>query len=271
MKGIIFTALVASVCLTYFLLHQRSSCAGREPIRQSGATSVSRAPIELHLELGEFPVRSNSRYTIAYAATLKNVLQSHLLIAPDFFRQNVLFDAARSKRRWFRLEIRDEGGREVRPVPALDSNQPIPYRLDAAADRLPRLEDEMAPTWIMPGEEWRSLSSILAPFEYAFRQEMTARGPATIKVPRSVKLAGYEAPPPGYRILDRFIFRQPGRYSVRVVFDDDVSVIPAYRWADKLPKELRRALALLGLSPAVPLTRISIHAGSETRWFEVKP
>lgn len=253
----------------------------------------------LHLELARPVARRNTRYALWHRATLRNNSCFELggFEVDDFILNmdewNSLYTSGLSMetlriRVWgpdgkeiprqenetdkFRRFAREWDGKTMPPAPKGPSTRL--YDNDPEFKRQfqhVRLDGSWGLEGLMPGKVIRTVPSILFPVsEWGLRFKL-------LPTP-----ADAETPPPGFKVLDWFIFTQPGSYRIQAVFEApslEARTIRPYK--DQVPRRLYYLLEAIhemagwGMTPLKATTfwserRYHVRAESQVLEFTVK-
>ncbi|MEK6536699.1 MAG: hypothetical protein AABZ63_04370 [Actinomycetota bacterium] len=211
-------------------------------------------PLELKLELFRAEAKTNTRHTLWYRATLRNVscLMIGGLFADDFVERRTSFCGSHLDCPGLSLMAWGPDGRELEALgPATSSNifrnnsteygEVIPYQSDYDAYKQARkglpftYESDLFALY--PDQSFTTVPSILEPYTLEDLDVVTQRGRGTMVVRRPARFTGEPAPapPPGFRILDQFVFKTPGVYRIRAVYGGTISAIHLYPYEEHVP------------------------------------
>lgn len=253
------------------------------------------SPLKLDLELFKPETKANKRYTLWYRVTMKNISCLKLGNLDGLF-----FDGTMVPQRpyhtasGFKIKIWDSLGREVRDlgIPSSFSTAPenkteygdvIPYdnnpgvALKLAEDlgMTPNLSFDLA-----PGQSITTFPSRLFPTRMELVGMIDEYGrPGSGPQYRIIDLKDAPKPPPGFRILEQFVFGKPGKYRIQVIMEDaNLPAKPLYPYAERVPWQLGRIMRFLGMVGGYDLEPVSrdtrqyhVLVESQTLEFEVKP
>jgi len=302
--GLCTTALLllgVALGVSRWALLYREPCAqpcrdlGHEPVAGLGPRATRScvpkcAPLKLDLELSEPTTRTGKLYTLWYKITLTNVSCYDLssINAEAFFSRikNLSVD--------LRLEVRDPEGKEVvsADMPSVmarsEYGEVAPYSIEHGAFRrfraIPDLSmDDDGFVTMKPGAALVTAPSIIdprkdGPIYSKWDGEIHSSGRTVVPV----DLKGIPAPPSGFRILDNYFFKKPGRYTIRAIYDhtygSGITATPIYPYAGRVPEVLKKLLRLLRLIDERNQYRASsesaeypVRVESPAVAFEVKP
>lgn len=267
---------------------------GHEPVPGLGPkdsrTCVPKcAPLKLDLELAEPSTRTGKLYTLWYKVTLTNVSCYDLsIISAEAFFDPIRHYTAPT------LQVLGPDGKVLRPYwetgekVRSEYGEVLPYsiepgaffRFQAVADL--RMDNNGFVT-MKPGAVLITAPSVVDPRKsgggYSVWQGSIHSSGDSVE---QVDLKGIPEPPAGYRILDDYIFKRPGRYTIRAIFDETkgsgIIAAPIYPYASRVPVAIKRLLWMLGLigeSDQNGAFRGSEHfrvrVESDAVSFEVKP
>ena len=254
--------------------------AGQKVIKESSDERIvylpQQQPLELTLELDKPITKANTRFTLHYKVSVRNLSDSMITtIRTDFFRAQ----ESLGSRMDFYFKIWDPSGRELEPLyPLGEKDGVIPYDLDLGViEEKDRLVD------LAPGGVLRNARSVLRPFrwESSWREvrEPDGVGTAIAKGKVRVQAKGWPAPAPGFRVLDGYRFESAGRYRIQAVYDDRHYTSPIYPVWNALPKVLAvflGRLTYLGIDVTPQgfssnYYNYEFHAESKVLEFEVMP
>lgn len=237
---------------------------GHDPVPGRGPRDVrvcapKCAPLKLDLELAEPTARSGKLYTLWYKITLKNVSCHELsgINAEAFFTARTIHGIG------LYLQVRDPDGKEVVPESSSgvafqgEYGKVYPYSIEHGAfSRFQstsdlQMDDDGFVT-MKPGATLVTAPSVVdprkdGPISDGVRGN-TINSAGTIE---RVNLEGIPPPPAGFRILDDYVFKKPGRYTIAAIDDlgyaSGITATPIYPYAGLVPYPLRRCLRLLRL------------------------
>lgn len=237
---------------------------GHEPVPGLGPkdsrTCVPKcAPLRLDLELAEPSTRTGKLYTLWYKVTLTNVSCYDLgLINAEAF-----FAAMKNLRVDLSLQILDPDGKEVVSdyskggKVASEYGDVAPYSVELGAfSRFREISDlrmdDNGFVTMKPGAALVTAPSVIDPRkdgpDYSeWYGDIHSSG----RTVQRVDLKGIAKPPAGYRILDDYIFKKPGRYTIRAIDDltygSGIVATPIYPYASRVPVVVKRLLWTLRL------------------------
>jgi len=244
-------------------------------------------PLGLSLELEKPTAKTGTHFTLWYRAKLKNTCCQKVEARLGFFLYGSdRFDDVRFK-------IWGPDGKLIEPdVWFPYDSDVLPYKVDSNANpRLLKGTDDETYT-MLPGEEIPTNPAVLSPSFYNRPghgiDAMTEEYPepeyrATFekltrkrdnRLQREVEKMHPRKPPPGFRVLDRFEFKKPGKYKIQASFTAHVFVYLPSPWRDSLPKFFSTALEIFmgwtGDSSVYALPKIyDVSAESAILDFEV--
>ncbi len=252
------------------------------------------APLKLDLELFKPEAKVNRRYTLWYRVSMKNVSCVKLgFLGGDFFMgpgdRNRNYHAASG----FKIKVRDPHGNEVpdsgaprpfstAPEDNTEYGDVIPYDHDPAVGLKLAKDIPMDSDWdfyLNPGQSIATLSSRLHPTRMELVGMIDEYGrPGSGPLYVDVDLKGAPKPPPGFRILEQFIFKKPGKHTIQVTMENArLPATPSFPYEGPVPAPLCRFMRFAGFigeydcSPASRDTRkYHVRAESQTLEFEVK-
>lgn len=250
--ALLFVYSAISVLYVRWALTKRAECAmpcrdlGFEvaiPGERKDSPHVYRPackPLDLKLELHRPQARRNSRYALWYRLTLTNV---------SCYRFPY-FSTAEFGETWEGKGINSglgQNGNLVIRVWGPDGNE-IPrvnfkvgnprtylYHTDMAAyQRLLARLDKSLNLDLGPGASVSSLPSALWPRVDARRIDWTIGEVVGIYAERPLPKDA-ETPPEGFTILDSFVFKTPGTYTIQAVYEKVIDAEPIYPYARRIP------------------------------------
>ncbi|PCI37408.1 MAG: hypothetical protein COB53_06505 [Elusimicrobia bacterium] len=250
-------------------------------------------PIELTLELGDAIARTNTGYSLWYRIGLKNTCCDRLSLDSVFLVQDWPLTA---------LEIKIWGpdGKQVSWTPPLPHEERVQaYAFEKKSDprysqisvKVSDFGNSIASHEFAPGEYLLSTPSVFRPSEAkphnrpdideelpgasnrGIRASLKKQRAARIqKALKSFKLRDSM---PGYRVLEGFIFKHPGKYRIQAKLKDNAFVSRASNWDQKLtfPLDLMAKLILRrhGLIPERMFKEVEVEQSTGILEFEVKP
>lgn len=271
-----------------------------KPLNYSAGLRPRCPLVTLHLELARPVARRNTRYALWHRATLRNNSCFELggFKVSDFILSLDDWDAhshstmpleTMSFRVWGpdgkEIPRQESGPDRLRRFAREWDGKTIPpqqqapriylYSSDPAYKRQfehVRLNGNWDLEGLMPGKAIQTVPSVLSP---------ESRWPMTFRlIPRP---ADAETPPPGFKVLDWFIFTQPGKYLIQAVFEApylEARIIRPYN--DRVPRRLYLLLEAFhelygwGMTPLKASTfwssnRYRVRAESQVLEFTVKP
>lgn len=300
--GATFVVLLALVLgVARWALLYRAPCnqpcqdLGHEPVpglgpKDSRICVPKCAPLKLDLELAEPSARTGKLYTLWYRITLTNVscYDLSLISAGAFFDDKMISGID------LQLQILDPDGKEL----VADSmtggkvrseyGEVAPYSIEH--DAFSRFEkiadlrmDNNGFVTMKPGAALITAPSVIDPRRSGggyseWHGNIHSSGGSVERV----DLKGIPEPPAGYRILDDYIFKKPGRYTIRAIDDltygSGIVATPIYPYASRVPVVVKRllwTLRLINESAQKGAFRESEHfrirVESAPVSFEVKP
>lgn len=284
--------LTAALAASRWALRYRAPCTqacqnlGKEPVpgrapKDSRTYAPKCAPLELELELAEPKTRIHRGYTLWYRIRLTNVSCYELgVISAMPFVESKPYDE-------LKLLVLDPAGQEVkdrRYSMGPEYGEIIPFTDDPAAFKRFLTDSDLKMdsngfVTLPPGKSMTTAASILQPHT---RQLATVRGEGWVgsafqRVPASAR--GIPAPPAGYRILDLYELKKPGRYTIRAIYDHPgVFARSIYPYAHRVPEPLKKlslALRVIQEADLYPDYRNSgrypVRVESPAIEFEVEP
>lgn len=278
----------------------RAPCAqpcqdlGHEPVPGRGPRDIRTcvpkcAPLKLELELAEPTTRVGKLYTLWYKVTFTNVSCYDLsIISAEAFFKNIRAVTQPH------LQVLDPDGKEVVSdymtgvKVRSEYGEVAPYsiepgaffRFQAIADL--RMDDNGYVT-MRPGAALVTAPSVIdprkdGPIYSKWNGDIHSSG----RTVERVDLKGIPTPPAGFRILEDYIFKKPGRYTIRAIFDrtgaTGITATPIYPYAGRVPEVLKKLLRFVRLIDERDQYRASsesaeypVRVESPAVAFEVKP
>lgn len=244
------------------------------------------APLRLDLELYRPKARRNTRYALWHRLTMKNISCYRLsgLDAKDLVSTWESYEIAHWKPGTGGLSFRVWGpdGKEV-PTGKFDTPGRPVYRYSEDPKALKSMERlyKMETFWgfaLESNESIATIPSILHPMTLVPASDMTqplaavdGMAFATFPTPKDA-----EIPPAGFKILDSFVFNNPGAYKIQAVFDAKIDAEAILPYLKRVPDWLAwpmDALKRCGLDfyPDLnPIFRNSYHVHVESKQSEFK-
>lgn len=227
-----------------------------KPAQMQGMTVMKGAvhrpacsPLKLDLELHRPVTRRDTRYTLWYRARLTNqscfafdVASSMLLLSPDHLRETSFNEIG------FFFEVLGPDGAKV-PQGGFSpsSRYDFLYRLDEEAYRKARafVDSRIGEQGnLRPGESIETVPTVLDPHEKQVVTQVTGPHHAHRLVPVAPP-PGAEQGPPGFKVLDTYIFRKKGTYRIKAVYRGEAGAIPYFNKSRQIPDWLRLPHSLL--------------------------
>lgn len=242
-------------------------------------------PLELQLVLHRPVARRNSRYSLWYRAKIQNVScydldwvdKNGFIYSLDEFGLTSFHNEGLGFRIW------GPDGREV-PQGNFEKSSDYAYLYGSDNAEISRRQaaDKYFDSGDLPsGASFETVASTLEPTRRVATASFDPRSgdsihgfrPEAINPPPDA-----ETPPPGFKVLDAFQLRQPGKYRIQATFEDDY-VRASARFSRKVPNWLAfpaRKLSRAGLPIFPPVedreSRIfSVRAESAVAEFTVPP
>lgn len=247
------------------------------------------APLKLDLELAEPSTRTGKLYTLWYKVTLTNVSCYDLsIISAEAFFDRIRHHTAPT------LQVLGPDGKVL--VPDWEKGGKVrseygevwPYSVEPGAifrfQKIADLRmDNNGFVTMKPGAALVTAPSVIDPRRSGggyseWHGDVHSSGGSVERV----DLKGIPEPPAGYRILDDYIFKKPGRYTIRAIADlthgSGIVAAPIYPYASRVPVAIKRLLwmlRLIGESDQNGAFRESeyfrVRVESDAVSFEVKP
>lgn len=251
-------------------------------------------PVRLELEVFKPETRTGRRYTLWYRVRMKNVscfnlniLRAHFFIGSKGVSPRYYSDHG------FRFKILDPKGRDVEDINSggpgkvkqSEYGNVIPYDSDHEAHERMKTALKLSSDWYFsldPGQEIATNPFSLAPYylELGARQNQNGppgfsqSGPGMVRV--KAVLPNAPVPPPGFRVLENFVFDDPGKYRIQVVMDAGenrlTAIYPYERWP---PLIIRGVMSLLGIARGNDFSPVyrdskSCWFGAQSNWVEFR-
>lgn len=226
--------------------------------------AVSCEPLELEFSVSPTQIKLKQSDFVWYRARLKNrscrLLES--VSVDGFIDSDELSEVGRHL--W--VSVQGPDGREVKrlPVPGPDGGiawnysgfkgisvatggaiHPYQPNLEVL-ERIRRSNRHgtMNIVALAPGEAFETVAPVLRPYRIVASSVRRSDGGLTdgyrqVPVQNPPK---FPTPPEGFNILDRYLFSQPGRYTIRAGFVDEIRLYPVYARWEKLPSWLQGLL-----------------------------
>lgn len=237
----------------------------------------SETPPDLDLQVQAASARAGRPVTLWYKASFTNRSCAELKLETDFLTLGRFRDISQRNRDGFFFEYAENGvwtADEWSDASRSDAKTPggtYLYATEWERESIYGTGTGLFSLWLAPNAVASNIPSYYAPYVLTYASGAEGHEWLKKKVTPPRRLA--PDPPDGHRLLGIYTFARAGKRSLRLVFKDEVTFKPRYRY-QRLPSWLVLALEVGGVTtgtlPAREMTR-SIEIRSPEAHLEVAP
>ncbi len=290
----LFAALFVTVCFAIAHESLRRYFAAPLDCDQPCREGVDCEPLSLSVEVKPAKIKAGAPHALWYRAELRNRTCQRLggLNAGAFIDSKELL--GKTSGLW--ITVTGPDGRELKRLPRPQADGGArwdfgsaqgqktfpggtihPYREDEAVYQKALRSGKLSDNWFLhldPGEAFATIPSKLRPYRIVATSSSRgggfSHGYAWVDADAA---PSFPVPPVGFQAFDRYLFKHPGRYSVRFGYVAEPSFMTVNPHWEVLSKSIQKWLSKIGLSPDYGLrfSKTEIRLETAPQVIEVLP